>query len=190
MPAKRLPQTPGEMIQSEQAKRSGNKLYREQSAEFIDSQISDTALQTAQALALAAETEPVSMTDTERIVDITLRYTSACAETSTLPSIIGLSRALGVARSTIYDCIARHSPRATADWLELVKETFAEALSNSALRNETNTITSIFILKSIYGYRESNEFVIKNEQNQLFEDADREEVMRDIMSRYADLPEE
>lgn len=190
MPGKLLPQTPLEMMESEQARRAGSKLYKQASAEFVDQQITDMVTETAQELERAAKAEPVSLTDTDRVIEITLDYVRACAQASTVPSIVGLSRSLGMTRAAIYDVITRGSQKATARWLEIVKDSFSEMLGNSALRNGTNTITSIFLLKALYDYRESNEIIVKSEQGQTLTDEDRAEMARQLAERYQDLPED
>ena len=63
-------------------------------------------------------------------------------------------------------------------------------LGNASLRNGVNSIVSIFLLKSLYGYKETNEFIIQNGQAQQMDDADREAMAAEIAARYSDLPED
>ena len=170
------------MLESEQARRSGSKLYKQASAEFVDQQITDMVTQTAQELERVSQMEPVSLTDIDRVVEITLDYVHSCAQSATIPSIVGLSRALGHTRQSIYDAINRNSPKQAARWFEVCRDSFAEALSNSALRNGTNTITSIFLLKALYDFKESVEVVARKESvGPLDPLADPEELRKRIL---------
>ena len=190
MPAKNPPQSLAQMLEAEQSRRAGSKLYKAESAAFVDGQIADMVQQTAQELKQTAQMEPISLSNIDSVVSATLDYIHACADASTIPSIVGLSRALGHTRQSLYDCIARNSPKAAARWLETCRDAFAELLGNSALRNGTNTITSIFLLKALYNYRETNEFIIQSGQAQQMDDADREAMAEQIMLKYSDIPED
>lgn len=161
MPGKNLPMTGPAMVEAELS-RKGNRMYRAESSEFVDGQLTALVDDMADQLEQVSEMTPVSLSDTERVREITLAYVRACAAASTLPSMTGLSRSLGMSRAAIYDCINRQSPRAAADWFALCREGFAELLETGSLRNNTNPVVSIFLLKSAYGYREANEFIISN----------------------------
>lgn len=187
MAGKNLPQTGPEMFEAELS-RKGNRMYKQESAEFVDGQLTALVDDMADQLEKASSMEPVALTDTERVKSITMKYLRACSTASTLPSMTGLSRSLGMTRQALYDCIARHSPRATAEWLTLCREGFAELLETGSLRNSTNPVVSIFLLKASYGYRESAEFIIGGKEQLTAED--QEQIAAEIMSRYSDLIED
>ena len=190
MPGKLSPQTPLEMRESEQARRSGSKLYKQASAEFVDQQIGGMVEQMGRELERAGKAEPVSLSDIDRVIATTLDYVSACAEASTIPNTTGLARSLGITRQAVYDTIHRNSPKQAARWFSLCKDCFSELLGNASLRNGVNSIVSIFLLKSLYGYKESHEVIIQNGQAQALTDEDRQEMAAQLMSKYGDLPED
>lgn len=194
MPAKLPPQAPGEMLKVEQDRRKNSKLYRAESAIFIDGEITDIVTETATQLEKARDMTPISLDQTERIQDITMEYVQACAAASTLPTMSGLGRALGLTRRSLYDCITRNSPRATANWLAIVKEAFAEMLEHGSLRNDLNSIVAIFLLKAHFGLHEGpTELVVsRGEQTDIADmtQEERQELAESIMQKYQDLIED
>ncbi len=189
MPAKRPPQTFPQMVEAEQERKT-NRLYKAESSLFVDGQITDLVTQTADELEAAGNMEPISLTDVDKVKDVTARYIRACAEASTLPSISGLARSLGLSRQAVYDVLARNSPKETARWFALCRDAFAEMLETSSLRNNINTITSIFLLKAGYGYQEKNEIVVTqgNTQNPFDELAP--EAAAELAAKYSDIPDD
>ena len=181
VPAQSFP----EMVEEAGKKKKQSKLYRAESAEFVDGRIRALISKTAAELAEIATTEPVSLTDVEQVRERTMLYLRACQESTCIPSITGLATSMGLSRQAVYDCIWRRSPAATAAWLELCRDAFSNMLAETALRGETDKITSIFIQKAVYGLRESIEIVAKAE-NPLVPDR----TAAEIALEYAALPED
>lgn len=169
------------MVTAGEAQKKQSKLYRAQSAEFVDERLSALIARTSKELAEIADKEPVSLTNTQRVKERTMLYLKACEESSCIPSIVGLATSMGLSRQAIYDCIWRGSPRATAEWLELCRDTFSNVLSESALRNDCNGVVAIFLQKAVYGLRESIEIVAKQDEP-LGPIMDAEELRRRIES--------
>ena len=92
---------------------------------------------------------------------------------------------MGLSRQAVYDCMWRKSPPETAAWLELCRDTFSDILSESALKNNCNSIVSIFLQKAVYGLRESVEVVARNEPTQ-----GEYPSYEEIAAKYADLPDD
>ena len=84
MPAKKPPQTAQEVL-TDEAKRRDNKLYRQESSEFLDTRIADSVTQTMEEMEKASTMQPVSLVDLERVKELTLRYMESCSTTSTVP---------------------------------------------------------------------------------------------------------
>ena len=155
-------QSMDEMIESSRQQRQSSKLYKAQSAEFSEMRISELISRTAAQLADAATKEPVSLTDTDEVKRRTILYLKAC-EAACFPSINGLALSMGLTRQALYDVIWRHNPAATADWLELCRDSFSDILADASLKNDCNNITAIFLQKALYGLRETVEIVAKSE---------------------------
>lgn len=163
MPKRKEAQSYGEMLDTAESQKKQSKLYRAQSAEFVDERLSSLIAKTAAELAEIADKEPVSLTDTQRVKERTMVYLRACEESSCIPSISGLAVSMGLSRQAVYDCIWRQSPKATAEWLELCRDTFSNVLAESSLRNDCNPVVSIFLQKAIYGLKETITIEAKQE---------------------------
>ena len=190
MPAKKPPQTAQEVL-TDEAKRRDNKLYRQESSEFLDTRIADSVTQTMEEMEKASTMQPVSLVDLERVKELTLRYMESCSTTSTVPSVSGLMRSMGLSRAAFYDVLDRNSPKETAAWFRCVHDAFAELLSNAALRNELNTISSIFLLKSLYRFREQpTELVVSQGNQSPYDGMTSDEAAAAIMQKYQDMVED
>ena len=63
---------------------------------------------------------------------------------------------------------SRHPETLTAQWLEMCNDLFADILNQSALKNNANTMSAIFLSKALYDMRDINELIISpgNEERQ------------------------
>lgn len=152
-------QTFTEMVEAGREQKKTSKLYKAESAEFVDDRLTTLISKTTAELADAATAEPVGLRDIEEVKRRTVLYLKSCEATATFPSVSGLARSMGLTRRAIYHCIEHKSPAPAAEWLELVRDTFSDILSESALRNNCNSITAIFLQKALYGLRETVELV-------------------------------
>lgn len=162
MPVKRTAQTVDEMMTAALEKKK-SALYRRESAEFTDEQLAGLIHRATDDL---MEAPPkVNLADTARVKEITKQYLMACETASIVPSITGLANALGCTRAAIYDVINRRSPAETAEFFTRCHDTFSDLLSQSALRGATQPIASIFLLKSLFGLRESVELIATTKES-------------------------
>ena len=157
-------QTFQEMVETGSEQKKQSKLYKVESAQFVDERLSALVGKTAAELATAAESKPVSLADTDLVKERTILYLKACEASASIPSVAGLARSMGLSRQALYDCIWRRSPAGTAEWLELCRDSFSDVLAEASLRNDCNNKTAIFLQKALYGLRESIEIVAKTEE--------------------------
>ena len=182
-------QSMDEMIESSRQQRQSSKLYKAQSAEFSEMRISELISRTAAQLADAATKEPVSLTDTDEVKRRTILYLKACEAAACFPSINGLALSMGLTRQALYDVIWRHNPAATADWLELCRDSFSDILADASLKNNCNNITAIFLQKALYGLRETVEIVAKTENpigDEISQDVLTERIMGSVVDDMED----
>jgi DNA-binding phage protein len=156
-------QTYPEMVESERERKSTSKLYKAQSAQFTGEQLSKLIHKTTAELVDAVDAEPVSLKDTMEVKRRSVVYLRACEAASSFPSMMGLARSLGVSRQALYDTIWRKSPPETAAWLTMCRDAFSDVLAESSLKNNCNSVVSIFLQKALYEMRESVEIVAKAE---------------------------
>jgi len=143
---KNLPLDHDGMYRMEKAKR-GNRLYNDESRRASISAISGRMTEE-----LSRDVEKIQLIngDLDVIKSIAITYVSACARAGTLPTFIGLSRSLGHSRTHVYRFLEKHAHTPIAEFLEIVRDSIAEALDEAALNDSVNYIHAIFILKSIH----------------------------------------
>ena len=78
-----------------------------------------------------------------------------CAQAGTIPSKIGLARALGMSRRTVDYFLERHPEHPTAELLELAFDAFAEAMSTAALAGSVQQVYAIFLSKALYKFEDT-----------------------------------
>lgn len=138
----------------------GNSIYKEKSAEYQEDKLRElVGAKTAELVEIATK-EKVSLEDVEDVKRRTIVYLRACEETGTFPSMLGLARSLGYTRRALAMWMQKKPRTETAQWLEMFSDTCADVLTQSALKNNANSIVSIFLSKSMYGLRETDELII------------------------------
>jgi len=119
-----------------------------------------------------ADKGKIPFSNTDAVKAQAMLYLKACEQVGSFPSIVGLSRALGYTRRAIYKTIDERPYPATSDFLELFRDTCSDILSESALTNNANAISVIFIQKAVYGMRESIELAVTQTPNPMGENID------------------
>ena len=171
------------MLEDAKSVRNNSKVYKAKSLEISDARISALVAKCAIELSQSANNDPVALNDTDIVKSRTIAYISACAEASCFPSVNGWARSMGMSRSAIYDFRNRNPEHETSRWIDLTLDAFSEVLSESALRNNCNSIVAIFIQKAQYGMREQVELIkpVINNSLGLLQSAD------EIREKYKDL---
>ena len=146
--------TESEMIEYGKEKKATSKVYK---GEVM--QLTDDAIKTIVSRGLAeievADRQKIDLSDSDMVKAVSKTYIKACADTSTLPSIAGLARAMGVDRGTLYYWMKRRDTE-TGRWLLMCQDLFSDLLSDGALKNTVNPIVSIFLQKAQFGLRDNN----------------------------------
>ena len=183
---KNPPQSYEEMSLVADAKR-GSKMYRAESSEFVDGEISRLVdLATLELAALCDRLETVSLEDTKAVKAKAIEYLRACAEKSIVPTMTSFCHALGYSEEGVRQFRIKHPKHPTADFLELFHEECAETLNQTALRGYTERTYSIFAQKAKNQWKDS--IVIEP----VMKDAALETVLsaEEIAAKYQDLPGE
>jgi len=162
---KNPPMTQEEMTEVVQQKRS-SRIYRAESQEIADQGISKSVINALSELKQADGRTKINMDDTNMVKSRIEAYLETCAVNSSLPSMTGIAMILGYTRTGLYLYMEKQNTE-TSRYLQLVHDKLADILSENALKNNANNITAIFLLKSLYGLRESQtvEFVVNNNPN-------------------------
>lgn len=144
-------QQPIQMLATAQERRLNSKIYNR----TADGGTVVEAIVEQLAKELVEIPQKADLKNTEQIKKIVIAYVAMCAKAGTIPSKIGLARALGMSRRTVDYFLERHPEHPTAEVLELAFDAFAEALSTAALANAVNNVFSIFISKALYRFEDT-----------------------------------
>lgn len=132
--------------------RKPTKIYREESGQYADAQISRlVSLSTEELARICDGIGTVSLTDTAAVQTKAIEYLRVCTEAATLPSIGGFCRCLGYSLEGMRQFRIRHPEHPTTQFIELFRDLCSDVLTDAALRNLTNSVYSIFIQKARNG---------------------------------------
>lgn len=94
----------------------------------------------------------VDLNDRQRVKEITFAYMEQCGKAGVFPTVLGLATSLGISRRWLNMYMQIHPQSPTTEFLEVVKDAFADIMSNAALFRNADTATTIFILKNCAGF--------------------------------------
>ena len=182
-PPNNLPQTYDQMVASNEArkpKKSDRRSILEANKEEISSLVGDLARRLDEQERNKAK---IDLRDTERVKAISMEYIRSCVFTGTLPTIAGVSLALGVAPDTLQAFGARSPTHETAKWIKTLKSHFADLLNQAALAGDVAPIPAIFTLKASYNWNDQPEQETKD-------NSETEDMSPDtIAAKYDDIPD-
>lgn len=144
-------QQPSQMLAIAQERRINSKIYNR----TADGGSVVSAIVEQLAEELVEIPQKADLRNTEQIKKVVIAYIAMCSQAGTIPSKIGLARALGMSRRTVDFFLERHPEHPTAELLEIAFDAFAEALSTAALANATNNVYSIFLSKALYRFEDT-----------------------------------
>ena len=184
--AKKPPMTEQQLaVQADKRRSSSIMDKRSEMREQNDAELSkiiDISLAGLQNIA-QGETH-VTLSDTETVKWITLRYMEMCREHSVIPSFVDLANAIGCTRQNLYAFMKSHPGHPTTEWLRHLREVFSDILAKSALNGATRDIPSLFVLKCQFGWREDADDMPSNDNSQEHLNAEA------IIEKYSDLPDD
>lgn len=153
----------------------------EGAAATIRDLIGSDVLRTAQAL--TKNNGRIDLSDFELVKERTQTYLAACAESGTIPNVLGLaSFGFGCSRQWLNEYMRTHPDSQSAEYLEMVKDAFGNVLINAGLGRAADPTLSIFILKNANGFRDRFEIEpVTTPQSPLGPLADPEELRKRIL---------
>ena len=169
-----------QMLAMEQ-ERTETRLYDRN--EDADAKIRKLIAQTTTELANLPE--KIDIRNVEAVKSVVKAYMLSCYNAGSVPSKSGTCRAMGLSRQAVDAFMSKNSNHPSAEFLRVTFDAEAELLSNAALTNSTNMVLSIFLLKAVFGYKES--VVLETPVDNSFV---QELSPEEIALKYADLPEE
>lgn len=177
------PMTFEQMVESNEA-RKPKKSDRRAILEANKTEISMLVGDLAKRLENQEETKTkVNLRDTERVKRISLEYIRSCQYTGTLPTMAGVSLALGCFSESLKVFILRNPGHETSQWFRVLKSHFADILNQAALAGDVAPIPAIFTLKASYNWNDQPEQEAKD-------NSETEDMTPDaIAAKYDDIPD-
>lgn len=175
-----------DMVLAAQDKRENSGLY-----ESSETDMKLSALVSASAEEIAAiidRKERISLTDTKTVQMRGVAYLRSCADGSSLPSMTGFSRSLGLTARALNDFRQKNPNHETSHFLELMHDAMADLLADAAVKNGSglNTIFAIFLEKARFNWRDNSTIEIKMAGNNPLGQSDVDAAT--IAARYTELP--
>jgi hypothetical protein len=155
---KNAPMSQAEMIEYSKHKRS-TRIYKEQSDEVKNESISKTVQGALVGLRQAESKPRIDINDLAAVRGIVEVYLETCVMNSYNPTMADIAMILGYTRMGLYNYMAKHDTE-TAKFLHQVHDKLADILAENALKGNVNNITAIFLLKALYGYRDTTSLEI------------------------------
>lgn len=148
---KNEPQTFETMLAEAQS-RKPTKVYRQESGQYVDGEISRlVAMSTEELARICDDIGTVTLADTNAVQKKAVEYLRSCSEAATLPGIGGFCRCLGYSLEGMRQFRIKHPDHPTTQFLEMFRDLCSDVLTDAALRNLTNSVYSIFIQKARNG---------------------------------------
>ena len=185
-------QTVEEMTAQMQEARQGNRLYNQVSAELKTQQFADALNQQMELLAGVKKNGKIDLDDLAAVEATATRYLESCRRANVVPTILGLSAALGYSRKAVWEFITRHPESRSAQYLDALRSAFAAVLAQLGLSRNCSEAVSIFLLKnSGQGLTDKTEIdLAAHQESPLGEKADPEALRRkyleDAYGLYSD----
>lgn len=189
-------QTVEEMTAQMQEAKQNNRMYKAQynevAAELKAQQFADALNQQVELLAGVKKNGKIDLNDIAAVEATATRYIESCKRAGVVPTILGLSAALGYSRKTVWQYITQHPESRSAQYLDALRSAFAAVLAQLGLSRNCSEAVSIFLLKnSGQGLTDKTEFDISaHQESPLGEKISTEELKRkyleDAYGLYAD----
>ena len=181
-----------EMTAQMQEAKQGNRLYNQVSAELKNQQFAAALDQQIELLAGVSKDGKIDLDNLAAVEATATRYIESCKRAGVVPTILGLSAALGYSRKTVWQYITQHPESRTAQYLDALRSAFAAVLAQLGLSRNCSEAVSIFLLKnSGQGLTDKTELDISaHQESPLGEKISTEELKRkyleDAYGLYAD----
>ena len=185
-------QTVEEMTAQMQEAKQGNRLYNQVSAELKTQQFAAALDQQIELLAGVRKDGKIDLDNLAAVEATATRYIESCKRAGVVPTILGLSAALGYSRKTVWQYITQHPESRSAQYLDALRSAFAAVLAQLGLSRNCSEAVSIFLLKnSGQGLTDKTEVDISaHQESPLGEKISTEELKRkyleDAYGLYAD----
>lgn len=90
----------------------------------------------------------VDLHDTEAVREVAQSYLRRCQDTGSIPTVMSLAANLGVSRQWLNRFVSENPTHPTTQYIEILKELFADCLTQAGFGRYVSESLTIFILKN------------------------------------------
>lgn len=148
-------------------------IYKEQSDRLRNAAIGKDLESKLSLLNTVERRGKTDLHDTARVKEITGEYLERCRDDGQIPTVMGLSAALGISRRWLNMFMAENPSHATTAFLDVYKELSADAIAQAGLGRFISETLSIFILKNCNGWSDRIEIEATQSAQPLGDSVDR-----------------
>lgn len=162
------------------AQRGRSKIYKELSDEHKAEVIGEDVRRKAETL--RNQRNKVDLSNLQEVRERAQAYLDACADAGTIPNVLGLSAyGFGCSRQWLNEYLRTHPNSQSAEYINLLKDSFADILVNASLGRAADPTMGIFVLKNCAGFRDRFEIEpVRENPDPLGGTVDPEELRRRI----------
>ena len=136
------------MLSTNTEKRTPAPIYKEASDKLRATAVSKDISEKIILLEDVQSRGRVDLQDTELVKQVAADYLSRCQQSGSIPTVMALSAALGVSRQWLNRFCAENATHPTARYIEVLKEIFADCLTQAGFGRYVSESLTIFILKN------------------------------------------
>lgn len=135
------------------SEKPNRRIYKAESDELKGEALAADIDSKTEALRRTASRSRVDLNDLHQVQDRTFQYMDACRAAMSFPSVLGLAAlGYGYTAQGLNKYLREHPESPSAQFIEIVKLSFADILTNQALYRNADTTQVIFQLKNLHGY--------------------------------------
>lgn len=143
-----------DQMADEIAERPNRRLnYKEQSDEHKGKALSADIRSKTDALKLAASRERVDFRNLHQVQQRVYEYMAACEKAESFPSVQGLAAyGFGCSRQWLNRFLKEHPNSNVSQFIEMVKDSFSDILTNQSLYRNCDSVQAIFQMKNNHDF--------------------------------------
>lgn len=126
-----------------------SKIYKAAADQHKGEELSANLENRIEALKTSTQRGPVDWNNIEQVKERVFSYLTACAQSKTYPSIMGLSfHGFGISRQALCKYLSKYPDSLSAIFISMTKDLIADLLTNAALYRNADPVSVIFQLKN------------------------------------------
>ena len=163
---------------AEQEKAKHTRVYKAENLQVSSQEIQKSVRTALDEMHKLSTGKRIRLEDTDTVKELTEQYLTSCIQTSTMPKMSGLARALGYSKDGLYWFMRNKKEHPTTDWLKNFHDVCSDVLAQNSLMGTVHPIVAIFLQKALYGLRDNITIETVPPEDGRMESMDHDELIR------------